>query len=132
MAEKKKFKKAELEAQVKEFLEKNKINKTMLTLDWMDSYVAKFHPEKIEEYAKKCASFLTKKGELDEKMRVDIKAIREYFIAEFLPALTDEAILKRKIEEKKKALEEKMKEKKLSPEEIIKQKLHKLMKEDDE
>ena len=125
------FKKKELQATAEEFIKNEKINKTILSLDWMDAYVAKLHPDKIEEYAKKCASFETKTGEKDNKKRIDIKEIRKYFISEFFPDLTEEAIEKRKAEAKAKKEAEKAKKEELTPEQIIAKKLKELAEEEE-
>ena len=125
------FKKKELQEKAQEFIGKEKINKTILTLDWMDSYVAKLCPEKIDEYAKKCASFEIKADGKDSKKRIDIKGIREYFIAEFFPTLTDEAIAQKKAAQKAEAEAKKAKEEKLTPEQQIAKKLKELAEEED-
>ncbi len=96
----KKFTRAELEATVKKFLEEQKLNKTTLSFDWMDNYVAKFYPEKIGEWVKKCASIPKKPREADGKEVKDIEAVRTAFIAEYFPDFTEEAIEKRKAEKK--------------------------------
>jgi len=99
MAERKNIAKEILEADVKKFLEDKKLNKTTLSLDWMDNYVAKFHPEKIVEWAKKSASIPKKAREKDGKLVKDIETVRTAFIAEFFPDFTEEAIKERKAKE---------------------------------
>ncbi len=128
----KKFKKKELQEKAEEFIKAEKINKTILTLDWMDSYVAKLFPEKIEEYAKKCATFETKADGKDSKKRIDIKSIREYFIQEFFPSLTDEAIAARKAAKKAEEEAKKAKAETLTPEQQIAKKLKELAEEDED
>lgn len=91
--------KEKLEADVKKFLEDKKLNKTTLSLDWMDNYVAKFHPEKIVEWAKKCASIPKKARVNDGKLVKDIEAVRTAFIAEYFPDFTEQAIKDRKAKE---------------------------------
>lgn len=125
------FKKKELQEKAQEFISNEKINKTILTLDWMDSYVAKLCPEKIDEYAKKCASFEIKADGKDSKKRIDIKGIREYFIAEFFPTLTDEAIAQRKAAAKAEEEAKKANAEKLTPEQQIAKKLKELAEEED-
>lgn len=125
------FKKKELKEKAQEFISNEKINKTILTLDWMDSYVAKLCPEKIDEYAKKCASFEIKADGKDSKKRIDIKGIREYFIAEFFPTLTDEAIAQRKAAAKAEEEAKKANAEKLTPEQQIAKKLKELAEEED-
>ena len=126
------FKKKELQEKAQEFISNGKINKTILTLDWMDSYVAKLCPEKIDEYAKKCASFEIKADGKDSKKRIDIKGIREYFIAEFFPTLTDEAIAQRKAAAKAEEEAKKANAEKLTPEQQIAKKLKELAEEDED
>ena len=107
MAKEKKYTKAELEAKAKEFLEKGKLNKTTLSLAWMDSYVAKLFPDRITEYVKACAELPTvnqKRTKADgtkQDVEVkDIEGVRKVFIEKFFPDFTEEAIEKRKAEEK--------------------------------
>lgn len=125
--------KAELKKAVALFNKAGQIDKTVLTIDWMDNYVAKFHPEKLEEYAKKCASIppITVNLTASEKTRqkVDIKKVREYFIGEFFPELTDEKVKERKKAEKASKKKKKEEKKKLSPEEKILEKLKRLQEE---
>lgn len=130
------FSKESLLETVEEFRKDNKVNKSLLTFDWMDNFVAKICPDRIDEYSKACAKIqkVTKKNETGTVK--NIKEVREYFLKTFLPDLTDEAIEERKEQErlaKLKAKEEAKKEKErlanLSVEEQIKERLKKLIEE---
>lgn len=132
MAEKK-FTKAELEATAKRFIEEMKLNKTTLSFDWMDNYVAKLFPEKIDEWVKKCASIPKKPREKDNKPVKDIEAVRTAFIAEFFPDFTEEAIEKRKAEKKAQREADKAEKERIKAlplEEQLKLRLERLTKED--
>ena len=103
-----------LQADIDEFTTKGKINKSTLTLDWMDNYVAKFHPEDIEKYIKSCAKIPNLKKKNDKGEVVDVKTVREKFVKEYFKEFTDEAIEEKKKEKKaekeaKKAEKERLK-----------------------
>ena len=107
MAKEKKYTKAQLEAKAKDFLEKGKLNKTTLSLAWMDSYVAKLFPDRITEYAKACAELPTVKQERTKadgtKQDVevkDIEGVRKVFLKMFFPDFTEDAIKERNAEKK--------------------------------
>ena len=107
--EEKVFTKEKFLEEIEIFRKQDKINKTMLSLDWMDNYVAKVCPEKIEEYIKACAK-IKKRPDKNGEMRKDVSGVRDFFIETFLPDLTDDAIKARK--EAKKAAKEAEKEEK--------------------
>lgn len=131
-----------------------KINKTTLSIPWMDAYVVKFHPEKKEEWANFCASippvpkkqkskdekgeeiFIIMKDNEDNEITIpQIKTIRDKFITDFFPDFTDEAIearKKAKKEAKAKKEQEKEARKKMPLNERILDKLGNIPVEDDE
>lgn len=122
------FTKEELEAEIKKFQEEMKINKTKLSLNWMDSYVLTFFPEKAKEWGNKCAA-IPKAIRKNGKEAKNVERVREAFIKEFFPDYTDEAIKKRKeekIAKRKAEKEEKEHFKSLSPEEQIELRLKKM------
>ena len=149
MAKKKVYTKESLIADAESFRKEDKggFNKTAMTLDWMDNYVAKVEPETSEEWMDMCLNIPLKtlkdkdgndktrtvKNDGTEKtveeQRKDIGVIREKFIAKYFPNQTDEAIEKRKEEEKKRKEKEKAEKeemKNLSPEERFRKKMEKL------
>ena len=108
-------------------------SKTNMTINWMDNYVAKIQPNKVDEWIKVCCA-IPEKTRTDGKIIKDEKAIREVFIATFFPDQTEEA--KKKAKEAKKALREAEKAKKeamekLSPAERLRIKLADLSKEEE-
>ena len=131
---KKKITREEIEAVIEE-IKSGKLNKTKLTIDFMDSYVAKVHPEKIDEWIKNCLSIPEKSKKIGgkEKLSKDVQEIRKYFIATFFPEQTEEAKeaekerAKKEREAKKAAQEAK---KNLSPEELFRQRMNELAEEE--
>lgn len=107
-------------------------NKTKMTLDWMDTYVACNKPDEIEKWAKECAGIDPK--EITDKngnqfTRANVAEVVKLFLNTFFPDFTDEAIAKKKEEAKKKKQAEKEEAealKQLSPEEQILAKLNKI------
>ena len=130
---KKEYTRESVAADIASFIN-GEFSKTNMTIDFMDSYVAWFKPETVDEWVKKCLTIpmISRKIGGVEKSVKDSKAIREYFIATYVPDHTDEA--KKNAKEAKKALRaaEKAKkeaEKNLSPEEKLRQKMQKLANE---
>lgn len=81
---------------------KEKLNKTKLQLPFMDSYVAFYHPDKVEEWVDECLALGRvdrKVGGKDTKIK-DVVGVRKLFLKKFFPDYTDEAINARKEEER--------------------------------
>ena len=130
---KKEYTRESIAADIESF-KAGKLSKTNLTIDFMDAYVAKFQPEKIDEWIKKCVSIPMVKRKIggNEKEVKDSKAIREYFIATFFPEQTEEAKkaakeAANKAREAAKAAKEA--EKKLSPADLLRKKMEELAKD---
>lgn len=133
----KEYTKEQIEKDI-EALKKGKLSKSKLTLDFMDSYVAYFQPNKIEEYAKKCASITEKTREIKKedskdkgkKISVkDIKGVRDYFLETFFYEQSEKGLEEAKAEKKKAKEKEKAQkeaEKNMTTEERIKAKLIKI------
>ena len=118
-----------------EELKNGKFSNSKITLDWMDSYVAYFREDKVDEYAAKCASIpvkirkIEKEGSKDKGKQIeykDVKGVREYFLETFFYDQSEkgkkEAKLKKQ-QEREQAKLKKEQEKNMSPEEKIKAKL---------
>ena len=129
MAKKKIITRKQLKEDAEKFVEKQQMDKTILTLDWMDSYVAKLFPEKAEEYADKCSVLPMKTDSEDGKSRKDIVGIRKIFTEMFFNDLTDEKVKARKKAEKEKKKKE---EDNRTPKERILDRLKELAEEEDE
>lgn len=109
---KKVFTKESIQADIDKFIEDGQFNKTTVSMDWMDAYVAKFQPADIATYVKDCLAIpaiTTSNG----KERKDTKGVREYFMKKYFPDYTDEAVEARKAEAKKKREEELAEKKRL-------------------
>ena len=133
MSTEKKYTKEKLLENAESFRSGKGFTKTDMNIDWIDSYVAKIHPDDIEEWIKTCMDIPMKNRKIgtDEKEAKDIKAIRKAFIAKYFPEQTDEAIEKKKEEERKRKEElkkQKEAEKKLSPEEKMRKRMEELAK----
>ena len=127
------FTREEIENTIAEF-KTNGLNKTKLTRDFMDNFVAKLHTEDMDQWVEKCLSFpaTTRKIGGVEKTVPDDKSVRKYFIEKYLPEFTDEAVAVAKA--KKKAEREARKaereaEKNKTPEEKFRDKMARLSKE---
>jgi len=119
----------ELQATVDKFKKDGKLNKTTLSLVWMDNYVAKFHPEKIDEWATKCALIPKKTRKKDGLAVKDVEAVRNIFIKDYFPDYTDDAIKDRKAADKAKKEAEKAEQERINNlplEEQLKLRLQKL------
>lgn len=124
---------AQIQEDINGFIKKGQFNKTTLSLDWMDNYVAKFKAETLEDWAKFCAAVPKFIREKDKKAVVDVKAVREHFIKTYFPDYTDEAVEDRKAKkkaEREAQRAEKEKEKNLSLEEKLLLKLKRLKDEE--
>ena len=81
---------------------KEKLNKTKLQLPFMDSYVAFYHPDKVEEWVDECLAIERvdrKVGGKDTKIK-NVAGVRKLFLEKFFPYYSDEAIKARKEEER--------------------------------
>lgn len=108
-----------------------KFSKSTMTIDWMDTYVAKFQPDKVEDWIKTCLSIpmVDRKIGGKEKSAKNVKAIRNKFLEMFFPDYSDEALKKKKEAEKAKKQAkraEKEAEKNLTPEEKFRKKMESL------
>lgn len=127
------YTKEELLENAEAFRSEKGFTKTDMNIDWMDNYVAKIHPEDIEEWIKICMAIPLKKRKIgkDNKNAKDIKAIRKAFLSKYFPEQTDEAKEKKKEEERRIKEEEKNRkeeEAKLTPEERMRKKMAELAK----
>lgn len=119
-------------ADIEAFEKAGKPNLTTMSVDWCDKYVAKAHPEDLEEYTKACLS-IPQKERLNNSPAKNVKAIRNYVIEHYFPQWTEEALKKAKQEKKEKREAEKAEKEKLksqSLEEQLKARLEALKKED--
>lgn len=136
MATKKDFSKKTLLEQAEAFRngEFKKFSLTNMTVEWMDNYVAKLHPETIDAWCDKCITFpLVKRtiGGRDVEVK-DVKVIRAYFVDTYFPEQSEEAKQAEKAlqqAEKARLKAEKEAFKKLSPEEQFRQKMKQLASE---
>lgn len=121
--------KEQIEKDIAEWREKHKVNKTVLSFAWMDSYVIYFCNDKqIDEWSIK-ASDVPKVEKKKGGSVSNVKKVREMFLETFLPDLTDEAIEKWKEDEAKRKEAEKAEMerlKNLTPAEQLKLKLQKM------
>lgn len=125
------FTKAQILVDVENF-KNNKFSKTKMSVEWMDSYVAKVEPDTIDSWIEKCIAIQMTNRTINDKEIAfkDVKAIREAFIATYFPDFTEEAkkLAKEEERKRKKAEKEALKEaeKNLSPEEKMRRKLEQL------
>lgn len=91
---KKEFSVEAFTAFIEEVEEKKALNKTKLTIDFMDAFVGMMHPEDIDTWVEKCLSFpaITRKiGGKEREMKDDV-SVRAYFIATYFPNYTEAAL----------------------------------------
>lgn len=118
-------------AEMKALIEADKLSKTKVSVDFMDYYVSYEKPETINAWMKACLAVPLTEKKIGGKVRKakDIKKLRDVFFEMYFPNHTEEALAKKKAEEKKKKAEAKKENEafqKLSPEEQFATKLRKL------
>lgn len=118
----------EVEKILDEAFKDGKLNKSKLTVDFMDAFVGFKHKEDIDEWTDKCLAIPMVKRKIGGRYvdTKDAKKIREYFLEKYYPEYTEEGIKKAKAEKKanaEKAKEEKERLSKLTPEEKFRAKM---------
>lgn len=99
-----------------EAIKDGKLNKSKLTIDFMDAFVGFKHKEDIDEWVEKCISIPMEKRNIGgHSVEIkDVKKIREYFLEKYYPEYTEEGIKKAKAEKKAQAEKEKAEKERLS------------------